>query len=121
MDAHRSGSYRPSSLSRKRPYDQYCSDRDHRGHRDYYDRCVAASGSRPWPLPGALALEGDGQAVHTYRSSPSDAHPSLCAGPKSGALVCRPGVFRVLGRNDDAADAECRGMDGRKKGFFSFS
>lgn len=38
MDAHRSGSYRPNSLSRKRPYDQYCSDRDHRGHRDYYDR-----------------------------------------------------------------------------------
>ncbi|XP_034524789.1 chromodomain-helicase-DNA-binding protein 2 [Ailuropoda melanoleuca] len=38
MDAHRSGSYRPNSLSRKRPYDQYSSDRDHRGHRDYYDR-----------------------------------------------------------------------------------
>ncbi|KAK1327863.1 hypothetical protein QTO34_012772 [Cnephaeus nilssonii] len=36
MDSHRSG-YRPNSLSRKRPYDQY-SDRDHRGHRDYYDR-----------------------------------------------------------------------------------
>ncbi|KAF3817999.1 hypothetical protein GH733_014871 [Mirounga leonina] len=38
MDAHRSGSYRPNNLSRKRPYDQYSSDRDHRGHRDYYDR-----------------------------------------------------------------------------------
>ncbi|EPQ10012.1 Chromodomain-helicase-DNA-binding protein 2 [Myotis brandtii] len=36
MDSHRSG-YRPNNLSRKRPYDQY-SDRDHRGHRDYYDR-----------------------------------------------------------------------------------
>ncbi|XP_045427981.1 chromodomain-helicase-DNA-binding protein 2 isoform X2 [Pipistrellus kuhlii] len=35
-DSHRSG-YRPNSLSRKRPYDQY-GDRDHRGHRDYYDR-----------------------------------------------------------------------------------
>ncbi|XP_029806869.1 chromodomain-helicase-DNA-binding protein 2 isoform X5 [Suricata suricatta] len=38
MDAHRSGGYRPNNLSRKRPYDQYSSDRDHRGHRDYYDR-----------------------------------------------------------------------------------
>ncbi|XP_023384777.1 chromodomain-helicase-DNA-binding protein 2-like [Pteropus vampyrus] len=38
MDSHRSGSYRPNNLSRKRPYDQYSSDRDHRGHRDYYDR-----------------------------------------------------------------------------------
>uniref|UniRef100_A0A8C0R480 Chromodomain helicase DNA binding protein 2 n=1 Tax=Canis lupus dingo TaxID=286419 RepID=A0A8C0R480_CANLU len=38
MDAHRSGSYRPNNLSRKRPYEQYSSDRDHRGHRDYYDR-----------------------------------------------------------------------------------
>jgi chromodomain-helicase-DNA-binding protein 1 len=38
VDPHRSGSYRPNNLSRKRPYDQYSSDRDHRGHRDYYDR-----------------------------------------------------------------------------------
>ncbi|KAL6081996.1 hypothetical protein STEG23_033603, partial [Scotinomys teguina] len=37
MDAHRSGSYRPNNMSRKRPYEQYSSDRDHRGHRDYYD------------------------------------------------------------------------------------
>uniref|UniRef100_A0A669PA89 Uncharacterized protein n=1 Tax=Phasianus colchicus TaxID=9054 RepID=A0A669PA89_PHACC len=29
---------RPNNLSRKRPYEQYSSDRDHRGHRDYYDR-----------------------------------------------------------------------------------
>uniref|UniRef100_A0A8C0J7M8 Chromodomain helicase DNA binding protein 2 n=1 Tax=Chelonoidis abingdonii TaxID=106734 RepID=A0A8C0J7M8_CHEAB len=33
-----SGNYRPNNLSRKRPYEQYNSDRDHRGHRDYYDR-----------------------------------------------------------------------------------
>ncbi|MEJ1270657.1 chromodomain helicase DNA binding protein 1 [Cricetulus griseus] len=38
MDAHRSGSYRPNNMSRKRQYEQYSSDRDHRGHRDYYDR-----------------------------------------------------------------------------------
>ncbi|XP_073160322.1 chromodomain-helicase-DNA-binding protein 2 isoform X6 [Lepidochelys kempii] len=38
-DPHRSsGNYRPNNLSRKRPYEQYNSDRDHRGHRDYYDR-----------------------------------------------------------------------------------
>uniref|UniRef100_H9G384 Chromodomain helicase DNA binding protein 2 n=1 Tax=Anolis carolinensis TaxID=28377 RepID=H9G384_ANOCA len=38
-EPHRSsGSYRPNNPSRKRPYEQYNSDRDHRGHRDYYDR-----------------------------------------------------------------------------------
>ncbi|XP_042680162.1 chromodomain-helicase-DNA-binding protein 2 isoform X2 [Centrocercus urophasianus] len=38
-EPHRSsGNYRPNNLSRKRPYEQYSSDRDHRGHRDYYDR-----------------------------------------------------------------------------------
>ncbi|KAM6303835.1 chromodomain-helicase-DNA-binding protein 2 [Podargus strigoides] len=38
-EPHRSsGNYRPNNLSRKRPYEQYNSDRDHRGHRDYYDR-----------------------------------------------------------------------------------
>ncbi|KAJ8417551.1 hypothetical protein AAFF_G00223940 [Aldrovandia affinis] len=31
-------SYRSSGNYRKRPYDQYGNDRDHRGHRDYYDR-----------------------------------------------------------------------------------
>ncbi|EMP35239.1 Chromodomain-helicase-DNA-binding protein 2 [Chelonia mydas] len=41
-DPHRSsGNYRPNNLSRKRPYEQYNSDRDHRGHRDYYDRDLA--------------------------------------------------------------------------------
>ncbi|KAL4593227.1 chromodomain-helicase-DNA-binding protein 2-like [Arapaima gigas] len=30
--------YRSSGNYRKRPYDQYGNDRDHRGHRDYYDR-----------------------------------------------------------------------------------
>ncbi|KAM6257012.1 chromodomain-helicase-DNA-binding protein 2-like [Porphyrio hochstetteri] len=33
-----SGIYRPNNLSCKRPYEQYSSDQDHRGHRDYYDR-----------------------------------------------------------------------------------
>uniref|UniRef100_A0A8C5NQH3 DNA helicase n=1 Tax=Junco hyemalis TaxID=40217 RepID=A0A8C5NQH3_JUNHY len=33
-DPHRSsGNYRPNNLSRKRPYEQYNSDRDHRGHQ----------------------------------------------------------------------------------------
>uniref|UniRef100_A0A8C3UG74 DNA helicase n=1 Tax=Catharus ustulatus TaxID=91951 RepID=A0A8C3UG74_CATUS len=42
-DPHRSsGNYRPNNLSRKRPYEQYNSDRDHRGHRDYYDRYGSA-------------------------------------------------------------------------------
>ena len=48
---------------------------------------------------------------------------SLCAGhsPRSGPVFCHHGVFRALGRNNDAADAECRGMGGWKRGFFSFS
>ncbi|XP_072134198.1 chromodomain-helicase-DNA-binding protein 2 isoform X1 [Mobula birostris] len=38
-DPHRnSGNYRPNNIHRKRPYNQYGSERDHRGHRDYYDR-----------------------------------------------------------------------------------
>uniref|UniRef100_A0A8C4EQM4 Chromodomain helicase DNA binding protein 2 n=1 Tax=Dicentrarchus labrax TaxID=13489 RepID=A0A8C4EQM4_DICLA len=38
-DSYRSsGSYRNNSSPRKRPYDQYSNDRDHRGHRPYYDR-----------------------------------------------------------------------------------
>ncbi|KAJ7311369.1 hypothetical protein JRQ81_006987 [Phrynocephalus forsythii] len=38
-DPHRSsGNYRLNNPSRKRPYEQYNSNRDHRGHRDYYDR-----------------------------------------------------------------------------------
>lgn len=37
-EPHRSGNYRLNNLSRKRPYEQYNSDRDHRGHREYYDR-----------------------------------------------------------------------------------
>ncbi|XP_032906024.1 chromodomain-helicase-DNA-binding protein 2 isoform X7 [Amblyraja radiata] len=38
-DPHRnSGNYRPNNLHRKRPYNQYDDERDHRGHRDYYDR-----------------------------------------------------------------------------------
>uniref|UniRef100_A0A8C6J672 DNA helicase n=1 Tax=Melopsittacus undulatus TaxID=13146 RepID=A0A8C6J672_MELUD len=37
-DHHYGDRYRPNNMSRKRPYEQYNSDRDHRGHRDYYDR-----------------------------------------------------------------------------------
>ncbi|XP_076847370.1 chromodomain-helicase-DNA-binding protein 2 isoform X2 [Brachyhypopomus gauderio] len=38
-DSYRNpGGYRNPSSPRKRPYDQYANDRDHRGHRDYYDR-----------------------------------------------------------------------------------
>ncbi|CAH2274323.1 chromodomain-helicase-DNA-binding 2 isoform X1 [Pelobates cultripes] len=33
-----SANYRPNNGPRKRPYDQYNNERDHRGHRDYYDR-----------------------------------------------------------------------------------
>ncbi|KAM8972310.1 chromodomain-helicase-DNA-binding protein 2 [Pelodytes ibericus] len=33
-----SANYRPNNVSRKRPYDQYNNEREHRGHRDYYDR-----------------------------------------------------------------------------------
>ena len=40
-----SGSYRNNSSPRKRSYDQYSNDRDHRGHRPYYDRWVTQTWS----------------------------------------------------------------------------
>ncbi|XP_008293776.1 chromodomain-helicase-DNA-binding protein 2 isoform X2 [Stegastes partitus] len=47
-DSYRSsGSYRNSSSPRKRPYDQYSNDRDHRGHRPYYDRHPDPKRRRP--------------------------------------------------------------------------
>lgn len=80
MDAHRSGSYRPNSLSRKRPYDQYSSDRDHRGHRDYYDRCVGLR-----RRPERCGLQGQGSDTqrrrnarpHVYRRGPKSGPPFL--------------------------------------------
>ncbi|KAM4678151.1 chromodomain-helicase-DNA-binding protein 2 [Discoglossus pictus] len=33
-----SANYRQNNMPRKRPYDQYNNERDHRGHREYYDR-----------------------------------------------------------------------------------
>uniref|UniRef100_A0AAQ5WZN4 DNA helicase n=1 Tax=Amphiprion ocellaris TaxID=80972 RepID=A0AAQ5WZN4_AMPOC len=47
-DSYRSsGSYRNNSSPRKRPYDQYSNDRDHRGHRPYYERHPDAKRRRP--------------------------------------------------------------------------
>lgn len=92
MDAHRSGSYRPNSLSRKRPYDQYSSDREHRGHRDYYDRCVGL-GRRP-ELRGGFGVSADVTRVRTC----AGVVPSLA--PVSAVTA------------SSAADAECRGMHG---------
>uniref|UniRef100_A0A665UVZ9 Uncharacterized protein n=1 Tax=Echeneis naucrates TaxID=173247 RepID=A0A665UVZ9_ECHNA len=47
-DAYRSsGSYRNNSSPRKRPYEQYSNDRDHRGHRPYYDRHPDPKRRRP--------------------------------------------------------------------------
>ncbi|KAM7414528.1 hypothetical protein PAMA_019374 [Pampus argenteus] len=47
-DSYRSsGSYRSNSSPRKRPYDQYSNDRDHRGHRPYYDRHPDPKRRRP--------------------------------------------------------------------------
>ncbi|XP_044135381.1 chromodomain-helicase-DNA-binding protein 2 isoform X3 [Bufo gargarizans] len=37
-DPRNSANYRPNPAPRKRPYDQYNNERDHRGHREYYDR-----------------------------------------------------------------------------------
>lgn len=61
-DSYRSsGGYRNNSSPRKRPYDQYSNDRDHRGHRPYYDRSaltdfILHSGFIlvSWSLPKAL-------------------------------------------------------------------
>ncbi|XP_075998208.1 chromodomain-helicase-DNA-binding protein 2 isoform X2 [Genypterus blacodes] len=47
-DSYRSsGNYRNSSSPRKRPYEQYSNDRDHRGHRPYYDRHPDPKRRRP--------------------------------------------------------------------------
>ncbi|KAF7699143.1 chromodomain-helicase-DNA-binding protein 2 isoform X1 [Silurus meridionalis] len=37
-DLYRSSNFRNPGSARKRVYDQYSNDRDHRAHRDYYDR-----------------------------------------------------------------------------------
>ncbi|KAG7523444.1 chromodomain-helicase-DNA-binding protein 2 isoform X1 [Solea senegalensis] len=42
-----SNSYRNNSSPRKRPYEQYSNDRDHRGHRPYYDRHPDPKRRRP--------------------------------------------------------------------------
>ncbi|KAF0041136.1 hypothetical protein F2P81_007034 [Scophthalmus maximus] len=42
-----SGSYRNNSSPRKRPYEGYGNDRDHRGHRPYYDRNPDPKRRRP--------------------------------------------------------------------------
>ncbi|XP_037624587.1 chromodomain-helicase-DNA-binding protein 2 isoform X1 [Sebastes umbrosus] len=47
-DSYRSsGGYRNNSSPRKRPYEQYGNDRDHRGHRPYYDRHSDPKRRRP--------------------------------------------------------------------------
>ncbi|XP_062277598.1 chromodomain-helicase-DNA-binding protein 2 isoform X2 [Scomber scombrus] len=46
-DYRSSGSYRNNTSPRKRPYDQYSNDRDHRGHRPYYDRHPDPKRRRP--------------------------------------------------------------------------
>ncbi|XP_037307436.2 chromodomain-helicase-DNA-binding protein 2 isoform X2 [Pungitius pungitius] len=47
-DSYRSsGSYRNNSSPRKRTYEQYSNDRDHRGHRPYYDRNSDPKRRRP--------------------------------------------------------------------------
>ncbi|XP_053283017.1 chromodomain-helicase-DNA-binding protein 2 [Pleuronectes platessa] len=47
-DTYRSsGGYRSNSSPRKRPYEQYSNDRDHRGHRPYYDRNPDPKRRRP--------------------------------------------------------------------------
>ncbi|KAF3854783.1 hypothetical protein F7725_022838, partial [Dissostichus mawsoni] len=48
-DSYRSssGGYRNSSSPRKRPYEQYSNDRDHRGQRPYYDRHSDPKRRRP--------------------------------------------------------------------------
>uniref|UniRef100_A0A1A8PKJ5 Chromodomain helicase DNA binding protein 2 n=1 Tax=Nothobranchius pienaari TaxID=704102 RepID=A0A1A8PKJ5_9TELE len=42
-----SGGYRNNTSPRKRPYEQYSNDRDHRGHRPYYDRHSDPKRRRP--------------------------------------------------------------------------
>ncbi|XP_073424854.1 chromodomain-helicase-DNA-binding protein 2 isoform X4 [Dendrobates tinctorius] len=64
--------YRPNTASRKRPYEQYNNERDHRGHREYYDRHHHDNKRRR-----ADEFRGQGYHQQDFRRMGSDHRPPM--------------------------------------------
>ncbi|XP_077452624.1 chromodomain-helicase-DNA-binding protein 2 isoform X1 [Stigmatopora argus] len=80
-DSYRSsGGYRNNSTPRKRPYDQYGNDRDHRMHRPYYDRHQDPKRRRPDDFRPNYHHPGREGPSQDFRRMP-DRRPPLPPGP----------------------------------------
>uniref|UniRef100_A0A672PBV0 Chromodomain-helicase-DNA-binding protein 2-like n=1 Tax=Sinocyclocheilus grahami TaxID=75366 RepID=A0A672PBV0_SINGR len=80
-DYRSSGGYRNSSSPRKRPYDQYGNDRDHRGHRDYYDRHPDPKRRRSDEYRSPNYYPGGGGHPQDFRRMPDHRGPPGNHGP----------------------------------------
>lgn len=80
-DYRSSGGYRNSGSPRKRPYDQYGNDRDHRGHRDYYDRHPDPKRRRSDEYRSPNYHQGGGGHPQDFRRMPDHRGPPGNHGP----------------------------------------
>ncbi|KAM4618886.1 chromodomain-helicase-DNA-binding protein 2 isoform 2-T3 [Polymixia lowei] len=81
-DSYRSsGSYRSNSSPRKRPYEQYGNDRDHRGHRPYYERHPDTKRRRSDEFRPPNYHQGRDGPLQDFRRMPEH-RPSGPAGPE---------------------------------------
>ncbi|XP_051953606.1 chromodomain-helicase-DNA-binding protein 2-like isoform X1 [Xyrauchen texanus] len=80
-DYRSSGGYRNSGSPRKRPYNQYGNDRDHRGHRDYYDRHPDPKRRRSDEYRSPNYHQGGGGHPQDYRRMPDHRGPLGNHGP----------------------------------------
>ncbi|XP_077050523.1 chromodomain-helicase-DNA-binding protein 2 isoform X7 [Siphateles boraxobius] len=80
-DYRSSGGYRNSSSPRKRAYDQYGNDRDHRGHRDYYDRHPDPKRRRSDEYRSPNYHQGGGGHPQDFRRMPDHRSPPGNHGP----------------------------------------
>uniref|UniRef100_A0A3Q2NQA9 Chromodomain helicase DNA binding protein 2 n=1 Tax=Fundulus heteroclitus TaxID=8078 RepID=A0A3Q2NQA9_FUNHE len=80
-DTYRSsGGYRNNTSPRKRPYEPYGNDRDHRGHRPYYDRHPDPKRRRPDEFHPSYHQGRDGPP-QDFRRMP-DHRPQSAPGPE---------------------------------------
>ncbi|XP_011474442.1 chromodomain-helicase-DNA-binding protein 2 isoform X1 [Oryzias latipes] len=75
-----SGSFRNNVSPRKRPYEQYSNDRDHRGHRPYYDRHPDPKRRRPDEFRSNYHQGAEG-SLQDFRRMP-DHRPAGPSGPE---------------------------------------
>uniref|UniRef100_A0A672GW10 Uncharacterized protein n=1 Tax=Salarias fasciatus TaxID=181472 RepID=A0A672GW10_SALFA len=80
-----SGSYRNNNSPRKRPYEPYGNDRDHRGHRPYYDRHPDPKRRRPDDFRPSYHQGRDGPS-QDFRRMPDHRPP----GPPGPEHYSRP-------------------------------